>query len=64
VPAKDASVYEKIAMGTASESLAVNVDGDYGLRWQMQTLIDAGLIPQAPDLDAHLNTALLDQASN
>ncbi|WP_288925706.1 ABC transporter substrate-binding protein [uncultured Maritimibacter sp.] len=64
VPAKDASVYEKIAMGTASESLAVNVDGDYGLRWQMQTLIDAGLVPQAPDLDAHLNTALLDQASN
>lgn len=63
VPAKDASVYEQTAIGTASESLMVNLDGDYGLRWQMQTLIDAGLIPQAPDLDAHLNTALLAKES-
>ncbi len=63
VPARDASVYETIALGTASESLAVNVDGDYGLRWQMQTLIDAGLIPQAPDLDSFVNTSLLDAAT-
>lgn len=62
VPAKDASVYERIALGTASESLAVNVDGKYGLRWQMQTLIDGGLVPKAPDLDAHLNRDLLARA--
>lgn len=63
VPARDAGVYETIALGTASESLNVNVDGAYGLRWQMQTLIDAGLIPQAPDLDRLVDVTLLDLAT-
>jgi len=63
VPARDASTYERIALMTASPDLKVNVDEEYGLRWQMQTLIDIGLIPNVPDLDAHLDNALLDQAT-
>jgi len=62
VPARDPGVYERIALGTASESLSVNVDGDFGLRWQMETLIAAGLIPQPPELANFVNTGLLQQA--
>lgn len=64
VPAKSADAYEKIALGTASEEAAVNVDGKYGLKWQLKTLQDRGLIKGNPDLDAHLNTDILKEASS
>lgn len=62
VPAKSADVYEKIAIGTASEKAEVNVDGAFGLKWQLQFLKDHGLIRGDPDLARHLDTGLLKQA--
>jgi len=62
VPAQDASTYERIALGTASADAEVNVDGEYGLKWQLQTLIDQGLIQGDPKLDEHLDPSILAEA--
>ncbi|MDO6966144.1 ABC transporter substrate-binding protein [Rhizobium alvei] len=62
VPARSAEVYELIALGTASASAEINVDGEYGLKWQLQVLKDEGLIKGDPDLDAHLDSDLLKRA--
>lgn len=64
VPAKSADVYVKIALGTASAGAEVNVDGEYGLRWQLKVLTDAGLIKGDPKLDEHLDTTILKDAKS
>lgn len=61
VPAQDASVYENIALGTASADARVNVDGDFGLEWQLQTLVDQGLIQGDPQLSMHVDLSILDE---
>lgn len=63
VPAKDASVYETIAIGTASADAKVNVDGDYGLKYQFKMLSDQGLIKGDPKLEDHINTSILAEAA-
>lgn len=63
VPAKSADVYEKIALGTASDKAEINVDGEYGLKWQMGILAAQGLIKGDPRLDEHLDTSILADAS-
>lgn len=62
VPVKDASAYERIALGTASADAKVNVDGEYGLKWQLQQLVERGLIQGDPQLDKHLDQSLLPSA--
>jgi NitT/TauT family transport system substrate-binding protein len=61
VPAKDASVYEHIALGTASYDAQVNVSGEYGLDWQLQTLRNMGLLQNDPNIAAHIDQSLLTQ---
>ncbi|MBB4008180.1 ABC transporter substrate-binding protein [Allorhizobium taibaishanense] len=63
VPAKSAAVYERISLGTASAAAKINVDGEYGLKWQLNALSEQGLIKGDPQLASHLNTEILGQAA-
>jgi ABC-type nitrate/sulfonate/bicarbonate transport system substrate-binding protein len=50
IPLDDPSLYQKIGLAVAPESLKVDVDGKYGLRWQMDQYVKGGLVQTAPNL--------------
>ncbi len=50
LPIENVALYRKVGIGVGNENLAVNVNGTYGLAWQMQQYRDRGLIQSAPDL--------------
>jgi hypothetical protein len=45
------------------ESMAVNVDGTYGLRWQMQQYKDRGLLLNPPDLAKIVDNSFAEAAT-
>ncbi|HWU64795.1 MAG TPA: ABC transporter substrate-binding protein [Ensifer sp.] len=63
VPAESAAAYERMSLGTASASAAINVDGEYGLKWQLNVLREEGLIKGDPQLESHLNNEILKEAA-
>lgn len=50
LPLPDPTLYEKIGLGMGHEKLTVNVDGNFGLRWQLKQHIASGLVPHPPKL--------------
>lgn len=50
LPIENKALYQKVGIGVGNEDLTVNVNGTYGLSWQMQQYRDRGLIQSAPDL--------------
>jgi NitT/TauT family transport system substrate-binding protein len=50
VPLDDPTLYTKIGLAVGPEKLTVDVDGRYGLRWQMQQYVNARLVDKTPDL--------------
>ena len=64
IPLEDAAMYEKVGHGTAHPSLVTNLAGNYGLRWQLQRYIEAGLIQGKPDLDAAIDSSFAEAALN
>ncbi len=49
---KSVAVYAdpKMGLSLGRETLAVDVDGPHGLRWQLDWYADRGLVPTTPDL--------------
>lgn len=52
IPLDDPSLYTKIGLAVAPEKLTVDVDGRYGLRWQLQQYVNSQQVGKAPDLKA------------
>jgi NitT/TauT family transport system substrate-binding protein len=52
VPLDDPTLYTKIGLAVGPEKLTVDVEGRYGLRWESQQYVKAGLVDKAPDLKA------------
>jgi hypothetical protein len=50
VPLDDPTLYQKIGLAIAPESLKVDIDGKYALRWQMNEYVKQGLVQTAPNL--------------
>jgi NitT/TauT family transport system substrate-binding protein len=63
LPLPDPSLYEKIGLGMGNEKLMVNVDGDYGLRWQLEQHIASGLVPNPPDLKTIVDNSFAEAAA-
>ncbi len=63
LPLPDPSLYEKIGLGMGNEKLIVNVDGDYGLRWQLDQYVASGLVPNPPDLKKIVDNSFAEAAA-
>jgi NitT/TauT family transport system substrate-binding protein len=63
LPLEHAETYEKVAIGVGLDSLVVRVEGDYGLRWQLQWYIDHGLVPKAPALETAVDNSFAEAAA-
>jgi len=50
IPIDDPALYTKIGLAVAPEKMLVDVEGRYGLRWQMQQYVKSGQVDKAPDL--------------
>lgn len=50
VPLADPALYTKIGLPVAAQKLAVDVEGRYGLRWEVQQYVKSGQLDKAPDL--------------
>jgi NitT/TauT family transport system substrate-binding protein len=59
VPLPDAALYAKIGLAVAPEQPAVDLDGHYGLRWEMQQYVRALLVDKAPDLKAAVDPSFV-----
>jgi NitT/TauT family transport system substrate-binding protein len=62
VPARSAEVYLGSALGAARADGAVLRDGRFGLQWQLDFLRQQGLINAVPQLDAHFDAGMLQDA--
>jgi NitT/TauT family transport system substrate-binding protein len=62
-PVQNPALYEKVGLGVGKESMAVNVDGTYGLRWQMQQYKDRGLLLNPPDLAKIVDNSFAEAAT-
>lgn len=60
IPAQDPKMYETIAMPTPVEDLRVNVDGDFGIQWQVDQLAAQGLLLGDPDISSAVDNSFLD----
>jgi NitT/TauT family transport system substrate-binding protein len=63
LPVQNPTLYEKVGLGVGRENMAVNVDGTYGLRWQMQQYKDRGLLLSPPDLVKVVDNSFADAAT-
>jgi NitT/TauT family transport system substrate-binding protein len=65
VPLQSAAVYAdpKMGLSLGRETLAVDVDGPYGLRWQLKWYTNANLVPKAPNLDSVVDNAFANAAA-
>lgn len=64
LPAKSAELYERITLVTAVKGLAVNVAGNFGLKWQVGKLNDRGLLLEVPAIDDHVDNGFVQNLSN
>ena len=49
---------EKIGIGTGLDNLAVDVDGKYGLKWELAEFTAMGLVTKQPDLKSAVDNVL------
>jgi len=63
VPIDNPALYEKIGIGTGLDNLAVDVDGKFGLRWELQEFTAAGLVPKQPDLKTAVDNSFANAAA-
>jgi NitT/TauT family transport system substrate-binding protein len=63
LPIKDPKMYEKIGLGLGDEDMSVNVDGKYGLKWQLQHYTERGLIRKQPDLEKGVDNSFAQAAA-
>jgi len=63
LPIENVALYQKMGIGLGNENLSVNVDGTYGLAWQMQQYRDRGLILAAPDLAKVVDNSFAEAAA-
>lgn len=59
VPLPDVALYTKIGLAVAPDQPAVDVDGRYGLRWEMQQYVKALQVDKAPDLKAAVDPSFV-----
>jgi NitT/TauT family transport system substrate-binding protein len=60
VPVKDPALYEQIALSVPAQDLRVNLDGEFGVKWQVQQLADRGLLLGMPDVSASVDNSFVD----
>jgi NitT/TauT family transport system substrate-binding protein len=63
VPIENPALYEKIGIGTGLDNLAVDVDGKFGLRWELQEFTAAGLVTKQPDLKTAVDNSFANAAA-
>lgn len=63
VPLENVALYEKIGIGTGLDNLAVDVDGTFGLRWELEQFTAAGLVQKQPDLKTAVDNSFADAAA-
>jgi hypothetical protein len=63
VPLDQPALYEKIGIGTGLDNLAVDVEGKYGLRWELQQFTAMGLVTKQPDLKSTVDNSFADAAA-
>ena len=63
VPLDNPALYEKIGIGTGLDNLAVDLDGKYGLRWELAEFTAAGLVQKQPDLKTAVDNAFANAAA-
>jgi ABC-type nitrate/sulfonate/bicarbonate transport system substrate-binding protein len=57
VPLDNPALYERLGLANGPPTLAVDVEGKYGLRWQLQQYAQEGLIQHQPDMNGAVDTA-------
>lgn len=62
VPQRDPSVYERAPAPMGREDLLVNVEGENGLRDQLDWYAEAGLVPERPDLNEYVDNSFAEKA--
>lgn len=64
-PLQDVSLYEnpKVGLSTGHDTLVVDVDGEYGLRWQLERYTEMGLVPVQPTLEAAIDNSFAEAAA-
>jgi NitT/TauT family transport system substrate-binding protein len=63
LPIENVALYQKVGIGLGNETLAVNVDGTHGLRWQLKQYTDRGYIKSAPDLAVAVDNSFAQAAA-
>jgi len=63
LPLKTQAMYEKVSLGLGREHLMVDVEGRYGLRWQLKWYTDLGLVPKQPDLKTGVDNSFAEAAA-
>jgi NitT/TauT family transport system substrate-binding protein len=59
IPLDDPSVYLETGLPVGPPDLAVDVDGKYALRWQMDQYVTGGLVKKVPDLKAAVDNSFV-----
>lgn len=62
VPLENAAIYERIGLAVGPENLAVDIDGQYALRWQMDQYVRSNEVQHAPDLRGAVDNSFADAA--
>lgn len=59
IPLDDPSVYLETGLPAGPPDLAVDVDGKYALRWQMDQYVEQGLVKKVPDLKSAVDNSFV-----
>ncbi|WP_165794804.1 ABC transporter substrate-binding protein [Marinobacter fuscus] len=64
IPSRNKAIYEEIALSVAVEDLSINVDGQYGLLWQIDKLKERGLLRGDPEIKNQVDSSFISGFNN